>query len=310
MRFSVIIPCYNAAPYLRETLLSLNKQTFKEFEVIIVDDGSTDNSYELANNLFKEFLFKGCVIRKPQNSSRGVSSSRNYGIKLAKGKWICFLDSDDLYNFQKLQIAFDIINKYTDNNIVALHHAYSIINEKSELIGQKVLSESVTIQNITPDLLKENTVCTSTVVVKREALLREGGFNESLNGVEDYFMWLLLSKRGLWLYVPEQLSVYRIHNSSLMRHRSFTHYVDQFVKFFIVFDLLNQFDNDEKDEVSNYMQLNLLNFHLRKCLKLFGRIDVLKGCIMLLRNGYFSMSFIVIKRIFLSVRPISLTINL
>jgi len=305
------VPCYNAENYLFEMLSSLRSQTYTKFEVIVVDDNSSDNSYELALKLLSDFSLNGKVVKKPSKWVRGVSSSRNYGIEIAVGKWICFLDADDKFSSQKLCYVNDAIRQYCcGEDIIALHHGYTIINENSEIIGQRVLEEIAPAKHLTADLLKENKVCTSTVVVKREALLREGGFNESLNGVEDYFMWLLLSKRGIWLYMPEQLSAYRIRNSSLMRHRRFTHYVDQFVKFFIAFDLLNQFDNDEKEEVFSYMQLNLLNFYLRKCLKLYGRIDVLKGCIMLLRNGHFSTSFIVIKRIVLSVRPITLLMNL
>lgn len=92
MEISVIIPVYNIATYLENTLNSLLKQTYKDFEVILIDDGSTDRSVEICNIFSEKYSF----IRVVHKTNGGVSSARNYGLNIAKGKWVFFLDGDDI----------------------------------------------------------------------------------------------------------------------------------------------------------------------------------------------------------------------
>src|SRR5262245_28086013 len=93
---SVIIPCYNAAPFLGETLDSIRAQTYSPLEVIVIDDGSTDDSHVIAESF-------GHPVRVIRQANQGESIARNRGIDEAKGEWIALLDADDLWNQNKLQ---------------------------------------------------------------------------------------------------------------------------------------------------------------------------------------------------------------
>lgn len=114
MRFSVIIPLYNKAPYVKKALDSVLSQTFKDYELIIVDDGSTDESYIIA----KESL-EGTKVnyRLIQQENAGVSTARNNGVTASRGDFICFLDADDWWAQTFLEKMNSFINDYPDAGI-------------------------------------------------------------------------------------------------------------------------------------------------------------------------------------------------
>ncbi len=95
---SVIIPAYNCEQYINKAIESVLKQTFNNFEIIVIDDGSQDNTYQIANSYKDERI---SIIRNQQNL--GVSTARNFGIEEAKGNWIALLDADDWYSPQRLE---------------------------------------------------------------------------------------------------------------------------------------------------------------------------------------------------------------
>ena len=117
MKFSVIIPLYNKESYLSQTLNSVKGQTYKDFEVIIVDDGSLDRSLSIANSYKTDSRFK---VYHLQNG--GVSKARNYGISVCKGDYICFLDADDVWNKNYLSEAAYLLNKYADINMICFSY--------------------------------------------------------------------------------------------------------------------------------------------------------------------------------------------
>ena len=104
---SVIIPCYNAADTIVRTLESVEEQTFKDYEVVLIDDGSLDNTKNIVTNYIKEK--DNYVFLKQEN--KGVSTARNYGLNNAKGKYIAFLDADDVYHPLFLETLFNEIEK-------------------------------------------------------------------------------------------------------------------------------------------------------------------------------------------------------
>ena len=102
--FSVIIPTFNRAEFLKKAIESVYNQTFKNFELIVIDSYSTDKT----DQIIQEFEN---IIYKKINKKGNISASRNLGIKSSKGKWIAFLDSDDIWSKDKLQFVFDVIKK-------------------------------------------------------------------------------------------------------------------------------------------------------------------------------------------------------
>lgn len=121
MMFSIVIPLYNKEKFLFETLSSVELQTYKDFEVIIVDDSSTDNSFNIAKTFEKDKRFK--VYTKLNG---GVSDARNFGIEKAVGQYICFLDADDIWDSSYLQEVYRLIKKYPDYDVFCL--GYSSFN--------------------------------------------------------------------------------------------------------------------------------------------------------------------------------------
>lgn len=184
--FSIIIPTYNRALDLKRALVSLTNQNYKKFEVLICDDGSTDNTYEIANE-FKSKL--NINYKKIQNSGK-PAIPRNLGIANAKGKYIAFLDSDDWWHENKLQLAFEYLEKGADL-------VYSDFYKVKSLMEKEIVKVRELKENITIDLLKNgNAICNSSVVVRKSILDEVGFFNEGKEYIawEDFDLWLRISK--------------------------------------------------------------------------------------------------------------------
>ena len=127
--FSVIIPVYNRASFLRVAAESVLMQTFSDYELLIIDDGSTDNTKETVKR------FTGGAVKYIYQKNRGVSSARNKGVKKAKGEFICFLDSDDRWRAEKLEITQGYIK---NNPSYKIFHTEEIWYRKGALLSQKI----------------------------------------------------------------------------------------------------------------------------------------------------------------------------
>lgn len=185
MFFSIIIPTYNRAHLILNTLDSVRNQIFKNYEVIIVDDGSNDNTNEIVENYIKSNNLKNWNYFYKINAERGAA--RNYGVSKATGIFITFLDSDDLFYYNHLQIAFDFIKK--NNEIQLFHSAYEFKNPISNSIRNINYPKIALNQAI----LKGNILSCFGVFLKREiAVSHPFSENRKLSGSEDWLLWLQL----------------------------------------------------------------------------------------------------------------------
>jgi glycosyltransferase involved in cell wall biosynthesis len=185
--FSVIIPTYNRAEKLKRCLESLLVQTFKNFEIIVCDDGSKDSSAEVV----EAFREKGLKIEYIFNENwGGPARPRNIGISRAKAIWICFLDSDDWWYPTKLERLTADLNEFD-----FICHSFDVItlNGKRGKIRTRVLDQDV----FTDLLIYGNSIVTSSVCVKKEILTNQTGFSEdrTLIAVEDFDLWLRIAKQ-------------------------------------------------------------------------------------------------------------------
>jgi glycosyltransferase involved in cell wall biosynthesis len=183
---SVVIPTYNRAIDLERALLSLNNQIYKYFEVLICDDGSTDNTLSVVNEFANKLNIRYIKI---QNSGK-PAVPRNLGITQAKGKYIAFLDSDDWWHENKLQLAFEYLENGADLVYSDFYKVKSL--KEKEIVKVRELKENITI-----DLLKNgNAICNSSVVVRKSILDKVGFFNEGQEYIawEDFDLWLRISK--------------------------------------------------------------------------------------------------------------------
>jgi glycosyltransferase involved in cell wall biosynthesis len=182
---SVIIPTFNRANDLRRALDSLTLQSFTLFEVIICDDGSTDNT----NDVINEYLQKLNIVYLKINNSGKPAVPRNIAISKAKGIYIAFLDSDDWWDKDKLQISIEILESGYD---LVYSDFFSVKSEKKiSIIKVRSLSN-----DITKDLLVDgNPICNSSVVIRKSILDLVGPLNEGNDFIawEDFDLWLRTS---------------------------------------------------------------------------------------------------------------------
>ena len=177
MKISLIIPTYNRAEHLETTLLSALHQTIKVDEIIVIDDGSTDNTKQRVEKYPIKYIYQ---------ENQGVSSARNKGIQKAQNDWICFLDSDDIWESNKIekQIAFH----KTNSHILFSH------TDELWLFNDKIIKQKKHQQKPSGYCFKENIPNTligaSTVMCHKSVFEDVGVFDEALKACEDYDLWL------------------------------------------------------------------------------------------------------------------------
>lgn len=204
---SVIIPTYNRERYICEALESVFAQTYPEFEVIVVDDGSTDNTEEA----LKSYLDRIKYIYK---SNGGPASARNAGMKASKGKYVAFLDSDDLWLPNKLQLQVTFLEAHPDYAMVVSD--YDFIGERKVKYLKK---PRVSFECTLLDLLDGNRIATATAMIRREVFDTIGLFDEdpAIIALEDYGMWLRVAQLSKIAYLHAPLAKYRMHPSNISK---------------------------------------------------------------------------------------------
>jgi glycosyltransferase involved in cell wall biosynthesis len=211
---SVVVPTYNIEAYLGDTLRSLETQTLSNFEVLIVDDGSTDGSAAIA----REFCTRDDRFKLLQKTNGGLSSARNYGIKHALGNFIALLDGDDLYHPDKLMTH--VIALESDPAVGVVYSASEIIREDGSVTAISLSGKPI-YDDILPALLCKNFVGHgSNGVFRRHLWEQVGGFDEELRSFEDVDFWLRIAAlRSTYFFrEPRKLCQYRVRPQALSTH--------------------------------------------------------------------------------------------
>ena len=216
-KVSIIIPAYNAERFLGETIKSALRQTFVDFEMIIVDDGSTDKTQPIA----EEFVKQDPRIQYIYQKNQGHAVCRNTGLRKAIGEYTAFLDADDIWLPTKLEKQITLLESEKDLGMV--HSARIRIdhlgNELPTSYGNSEYRSGMIFYNL---LLRKAQVCTSTVVCRKSVLDEVGYFDETFPdriGGEDRELWLRIARRFEIAYIQEPLVKYRYLKSSLSRSR-------------------------------------------------------------------------------------------
>ena len=202
---SVVMPVYNAARFLRESIDSVLGQTYTHFELILIDDCSTDNSYEI----LCEYAQKDSRVRVYKNErNMGVSYTRNFGVNNAQFDYIALIDSDDMWSAEKLQKQVALIATYPDTDLCYTGSAFVDTNgEKSSFVFK--VPTSVTYKK----LLKQNVISCSSVLIKRDLLIKYPMAHDDMH--EDFATWLsVLKNGGIARGVDEPLLIYRVVKGS------------------------------------------------------------------------------------------------
>ncbi|WP_241301479.1 glycosyltransferase family 2 protein [Microbulbifer elongatus] len=204
---SVIMPCFNSVEYLPQAIESILCQAFRDFELIIVDDASTDGSSEFA-------LAASRVdprVRYYRNRvNKGVIYSRNFALLKARGRFIALQDSDDVSFPKRLELQVKTFNRFPD--VVICGGNTQIIDGEDNVLGFRSYPRSA--EKIEKSLLLANPFAASAVMVRREVLVAVGGFGSSGEStVEDYWAWIRVLQNGNGKNLNSHLIKYREHSS-------------------------------------------------------------------------------------------------
>ena len=239
MKFSIVIPTYNRAIFIAELLQTLSNQSIKDFEVLICDDGSTDNTREVVASFADQLIIKYFF----NENWGGPAHPRNVGIKNAIGEWICFLDSDDLWYENKLESVSNVMS----SDIDVIFHLFSTNTGKATKIGlYKVPVDRDLFEDL---LINGNKIVNSSLVVRRQLLLEIDGLSEDkkLIGVEDYDLTIRLARNGAkFFFLNQVLGLYRVNDTNIS-----SDYVMQVNK---VAYLLQQYEQDSKPKIRLQMK--------------------------------------------------------
>ncbi|MGO4172576.1 glycosyltransferase family 2 protein [Bosea sp. TAF32] len=221
-KFSVLIANYNNAHLIRQALDSVQKQTVQDFEIIVVDDGSTDNSRSVVNEASASF---GGKLRYIYQANKGVSGARNTAIGASIGDYITFLDPDDYWHDRRLEAHADVLDKHENVDICCSDFERLHEDGRSERHFSKWVAfpdfpfeKEISRQDAVRWLLRVNFVGTNGITIRRSCALAVGLFNEDLKQAEDYDYWLRCATNSNFYVIPRVLHTYRIHQGGLTKN--------------------------------------------------------------------------------------------
>lgn len=203
IKVSVIIPFFNRINWTIDAIRSVQKQTHENFEILLIDDGSTENL-----NSLREFIASDPRINLFQQSNSGVASARNHGIKMATGSYIAFLDSDDLFFPDKIATQLLYMETY---QVFVSHTSYSRVNQDLKLLT--VISSKDFSGSVFPRIIASCPIAMPTVMAKTE-VLKQNIFPEYLHIGEDVCLWITLASKYEWGAIEKSLSMVRVCASS------------------------------------------------------------------------------------------------
>ncbi len=227
---SIVVTCYNYGQYVTDCLDSIQNQTFSDFEVIVVDDGSTDNSVEKIKSFLKDRRFR-CITQ--QNG--GQANAKNRGIKESKAELVAFLDADDIWESNKLEKQIKLL---TNPAVGVVYSKARIINANGEPTENVFSGQYLTPRsgNVSKWLFLDNFVWFSSSIVRRDCFEKYGMFDETISMGIDWDLWLKISTGYEFDFVDEQLIAYRTGHVGQMsknmetRHRCADFIMARFLK--------------------------------------------------------------------------------
>jgi len=201
-KISVLLPVYNCELYIKEAIDSILNQTFSDFELLVIDDASTDNTTSVIESFSDERI---CFHKKEKNL--GLIDSLNFGISIAKGKYIARMDGDDISLPERFAKQFDFLEKNT--NIILCGTAYKTFGAV-----EKVVKLPITHEEIAAKLCLNSTFGHPTVMGRRD-MFEKHKYNKDFKNIEDYELWSRLIFEGEVANLDEVLLFYRVHENQV-----------------------------------------------------------------------------------------------
>ena len=258
MRFSVIVPLYNKGPYLSKALASVIAQTFRDFELIVVDDGSTDHSFQVAQSVLQDADVKHQLIRQ---ANAGVSTARNNGVKAASGDYICFLDADDWWAPSFLERMDWLIHEYPDAGIYGTNY-YVVKNGRQRICVTTAQTGYINYCRTYAEKL-QMPLWTGAVSIPRPVFRETGGFKPHLKLGEDFDLWIRIALSHKVAFLDEPLAYYFQDSDPVWRGTG--HLTDPKVNMLWNLDYLSEEEKmnpDYKQLIDNLRTYSLLPYYL------------------------------------------------
>jgi glycosyltransferase involved in cell wall biosynthesis len=206
---SVIISTYNFGHYLTETIQSVLAQTFQDFELIIVDDGSIDHTRQIVAGF-------GDAVRYIYQENQGYAAARNTAIRQSAGSLIAFLDADDVWLPHKLELQTNYFARHPEVGVVSANCYF--MDATSRVTGAMARKPQPTGWIFERLLLTGNFILTPTVAVRRRCFAEAGLFDESLRTTADWDLWLRFSRKYLFGYLDQPVAKYRLHDANMHKN--------------------------------------------------------------------------------------------
>lgn len=212
VKVSVIVPCFNCGDEARKAVQSVINQSMQDFEILLIDDGSTDDTAKHLEALAKT----DSRIQHLAQSNTGPAGARNHGCRIAKGEWVAFLDHDDTWETEKLALQIAAADSHSaDLVFTTVHNVDATGRVDPSRVAQPVQDSQETVFQ---SLLYENFITLSSTLVRADSLKKAGLFTETWRGVEDWALWLKMAEQGAQFYGLDQpLVTYYWHESSLSK---------------------------------------------------------------------------------------------
>jgi GT2 family glycosyltransferase len=214
-RVSVVLPIYNGGPFLADAVNSILAQTFRDFELIAIDDGSRDTSGEILDR----FALADSRVRALHQTNTGIIGALNRGLALARGEFIARMDADDVAQPERLARQAVFLDAHP--NIAVVGSAVTLIDERGKRIRD--VAYPVTPEAVAEFLEIGAPLAHPAVMMRRDAVLAVGGYREAYRHAEDYDLWLRMAERYRMANLPDRLLLYRQHEAK----HSFTYAVEQ-----------------------------------------------------------------------------------
>lgn len=226
---SVAIPAYNHARYITTCLESITAQTYPTLEIVLVDDGSQDDTFLLAKQFLESHQERFSRLVLYSRKNRGVSVTSNECIDQCRGEWVHLIGSDDRLYPDKIMRQWQAWQSWHESAPALIYADCDCIDNQGEMIPAKSVSNAQTGKNGKPSpgldldayrwLLHSNHIPNPTVALRREAFWKIGGFDESLS-LEDWDCWLRLSVKYPMVRIPEILASYRLHSTNTNKNQA------------------------------------------------------------------------------------------
>ncbi|GHF35909.1 glycosyltransferase involved in cell wall biosynthesis [Deinococcus metalli] len=212
--FAVIVPLYNAERYLEDTLRAIRAQSFQDFEVVMVDDGSTDGTAQMALH----YARADARFHLIRTTNRGIAATRNTAIAHSSAPWIAVCDGDDVWHPHKLEVQAAVLRRWDEPQrgpLAAVGTGGHFINAAGRPVGPIDPPASPWPDAERLDASPELKMINSSVVFRRDLFARAGGYRPEYSPTEDLDLWLRLRALGAVVNVPQRLTEYRMHGQNL-----------------------------------------------------------------------------------------------